>query len=181
MKTLIQTGIILFLCIAQAYSQHDHGETVVKSGSDGYGHVEFLNSGSRAAQADFLDGLAFHGPHIHGRLKKLIALTSIFFSLIHGRVTVLAKCLCVEPIIGIDTYTYASSDMEIVMVCGMDLCHGLQYLSGFGGRIQQFSDLRKQYDKFIAALSAHGITTAYAIRQTFSDRCHEIVTNRMPT
>ena len=50
--------VFLFLCIAKAYSQHDHGETVVKSGSDGYGHVEFANSGSRSAQADFLDGLA---------------------------------------------------------------------------------------------------------------------------
>lgn len=71
MKTLAQTCIILLLCITQAYSQHKNNKTAeppemakqtprraATSGSNGYGRVEFANSGARAAQVDFLDGLA---------------------------------------------------------------------------------------------------------------------------
>ncbi|HEX3101156.1 MAG TPA: hypothetical protein VHQ01_05170, partial [Pyrinomonadaceae bacterium] len=49
MKTLALACMILCLCI-QGFSQSPD--------SKGYGRVEFANSGSRAAQADFLDGLA---------------------------------------------------------------------------------------------------------------------------
>ena len=61
MKTFAKTCVVLFLCIANGYSQHAHNQTegpTPKSVSNGYGHVEFANSGAASAQADFLDGLA---------------------------------------------------------------------------------------------------------------------------
>ena len=71
MKTFAQTCLILSLCIAQAYSQQNDNKAAVPreaakptpksaatSSSNGYGKVEFANSGARSAQADFLDGLA---------------------------------------------------------------------------------------------------------------------------
>jgi len=63
MKTFAQTFVFLLLCGAHGYSQHNNhnpagpGETAA-TGSDTYGHVEFANSGAKAAQADFLAGLA---------------------------------------------------------------------------------------------------------------------------
>jgi tetratricopeptide (TPR) repeat protein len=62
MKTIAGICIILTVCVMQMFSQQN--ETTKKapmqaaSVAEGYGHVEFANSGAPAAQADFLDGLA---------------------------------------------------------------------------------------------------------------------------
>lgn len=71
MKTFAQACIILCLCITQTNSQNKNSKNaepretakqtarkVSTFGYGGYGRVEFANSGARAAQTHFLDGLA---------------------------------------------------------------------------------------------------------------------------
>jgi tetratricopeptide (TPR) repeat protein len=54
MKTLALACVIMCLGITQTFSQ----KKAAASSSEGYGQVEFANTGARAAQADFLAGLA---------------------------------------------------------------------------------------------------------------------------
>src|ERR1700688_58778 len=80
---------------------------------------EFL--ASQAPPQTALDSLSLHGSDVHGWFEKLIALTAIFLSLIHCRVSVFNERLRVQTIVGINAHANACGDMKIVLVDGMGL------------------------------------------------------------
>ncbi len=55
MRSLTNTCLVLCLLVIQVYTQTKTGDA---TNSEGYGHVEFANSGNKEAQKDFLSGLA---------------------------------------------------------------------------------------------------------------------------
>lgn len=58
MKTLVSSSLLICFSLLPLSAQQNATKTASKQTSDAFGHVEFANSGARAAQADFLAGMA---------------------------------------------------------------------------------------------------------------------------
>src|SRR5580704_3560680 len=72
---------------------------------------EFLAFKSTAQT--FLDRLALHCPDVHSWFEKLVALTSIFFCLVHRGVRVLDERLGIQAIIRIDADANTCGDVQV--------------------------------------------------------------------
>src|SRR5260221_4167063 len=118
-----------------------------------------------AVQAAF-ERLPLHSFEIHVRLEELEIVAPAFLCVVHRRVRILDQRFGIFSVFRVDANTDAAIDMEVWSLNGAGCAERMKYFFRTPGRVFRMSDLRKQDDEFISALTAHRVGGAHANQQS---------------